>query len=416
VDDDPKTAWVEGREGSGVGEWIRFHSTPLEGATTVRLRLLNGYQKSKALYKANARPKILTVKLLPGGQITRVTLKDVEGWQEVRASQKAGPIQAVELRIDAEYAGSKYKDLCLSDAQVFVTATTRENPAVERGRFQRVLTWKKERLEASKLFKTEAARKIPIAPQYRLEVDKDGPRDDGEKCAWDALCNIDVLSGMAIASLKAPATDPRVKAIEIGRAGVKSKLAGWTSVQAVATDTRKPPVVDGLVTPNLYGCFEGPSVWVDEAGTVEGALELPIVGQLGYLRADGVGTFAVKQAPDLESAIAGRLPQCKSEEPKVIAWAKYDPAVEGGAERLRALFLVACGIVEVRDGAEQTAVAQLLVYDDAGHLTLLASRGYATLFDWQDRGGQPVLTAGHRFNSFGGPPVKLLEHPAKVKR
>src|SRR5688572_22276739 len=49
-DDDPKTAWVEGIDGNGEGEWIRLAVSELEGATRVRLRLRSGYHKSKSLF------------------------------------------------------------------------------------------------------------------------------------------------------------------------------------------------------------------------------------------------------------------------------------------------------------------------------------------------------------------------------
>src|SRR5215470_7202450 len=60
-DDDPKTAWVEGVEGDGVGEWLRLRVTPMDGATKLRLHVRNGYQKSSSLFKANSRPKEVTI-------------------------------------------------------------------------------------------------------------------------------------------------------------------------------------------------------------------------------------------------------------------------------------------------------------------------------------------------------------------
>ena len=46
VDDDPKTAWVEGVAGHGDGEWVKVHTTRVAAVTKVRLRLRNGYHKS----------------------------------------------------------------------------------------------------------------------------------------------------------------------------------------------------------------------------------------------------------------------------------------------------------------------------------------------------------------------------------
>ena len=76
ADDDPATAWVEGAKGSGAGEWLRIQTTPLDHTTRVRLHVRNGYQKSKDLFKANARAKEVTLRLLPSNTEQRVTLAD----------------------------------------------------------------------------------------------------------------------------------------------------------------------------------------------------------------------------------------------------------------------------------------------------------------------------------------------------
>lgn len=114
-DDDAKTAWVEGSAGSGAGEWLRLQVTPLEGTTTVRLKIRNGYQKSKGLFAANARAKDVVVRLLPSKTELKATLTDKDGWQELTIAQPAGPMRAVELKVGSVYEGSKYKDLCISD-------------------------------------------------------------------------------------------------------------------------------------------------------------------------------------------------------------------------------------------------------------------------------------------------------------
>src|SRR5688500_14568552 len=54
LDDDPKTAWVEGAEGDGVGESVTIPLSALGSARAVRVEVRNGYQKSKDLHTANA--------------------------------------------------------------------------------------------------------------------------------------------------------------------------------------------------------------------------------------------------------------------------------------------------------------------------------------------------------------------------
>ncbi|HEX4460661.1 MAG TPA: hypothetical protein VIA18_21930, partial [Polyangia bacterium] len=179
-DDDPATAWVEGGKGPGVGEWVRLDVARMQGATQARVRIRNGYQKSDRLFKANARAKTVTIVLLPSRAKLQAALADREGWQEVIVPQASGPLDGVEIHIDAVYPGTKYDDLCLSDAQLYVTATTPDNPAFERAHLEAILRWKKERAAAATLFKQESGKTLPIAPQYRATKTAGGKWDQYE--------------------------------------------------------------------------------------------------------------------------------------------------------------------------------------------------------------------------------------------
>ena len=156
-DDDPRTAWTLKTE--GIGEWLRVHVTPMVGATKVRLQVRNGYQKTDKLWAANSRAHGLTVVLLPSKKTVDVDLTDSQGWQEIAVEQPAGPFEAVELRVRSVYAGKKYDDLCLSDVQVFVTATSADNPAFEKQRLQKILDWKKGSASAAEAVPDGARRR-----------------------------------------------------------------------------------------------------------------------------------------------------------------------------------------------------------------------------------------------------------------
>lgn len=123
----------------------------------------------------NTRAKTVTVTLLPSGVSVPATLTDTPGWQEVRLSQPEGRLDAVELRVDGVYPGTKYSDLCLSDVEVYVTATTPDNPALEKAKLDRVLAWKKSRVEAAALFKSATAGQLPLAPAYTLRAEATEP-------------------------------------------------------------------------------------------------------------------------------------------------------------------------------------------------------------------------------------------------
>ncbi|AKJ05944.1 hypothetical protein ATI61_110310 [Archangium gephyra] len=155
LDDDVKTAWVEGAEGDGLGESLTIPVSDLKSARAIRLVLFNGYQKSKALLSANSAPRQLTVTVRgPGGQEsakTQLTLERKMGPQSFDLPV-TGAVAEVVLTIDSVHPGSKYKDTCVSDVQVFVDSEVPYNAAVEKGKREALLQWKKERLEAAKYF------------------------------------------------------------------------------------------------------------------------------------------------------------------------------------------------------------------------------------------------------------------------
>jgi hypothetical protein len=170
-DDDPKTAWVEGNANSGAGEWLRLQVTPLDGTTRVRLKVRNGYQKSSALFAANARAKDVVVRLLPSKREVKATLTDTEGWQELTIAQPVGPMRAVELKVATVYEGGKYTDLCLSDVQVFATSTDADNPSFEKSKKKALLAWRAQRHRGGQGVRRQQGR-AAAAPELPGHVDR----------------------------------------------------------------------------------------------------------------------------------------------------------------------------------------------------------------------------------------------------
>ena len=375
-DDDPGTAWVEGAKGPGVGEWVRLKITALSGATRVRLRIRNGYQKSAHLYQANERVKDLEVKLLPSGKVLPATLTDAQGWQELVVEQPAGPLEAIEVTVKSIYPGKNYEDLCISDIQVFATATTHDNPAFEKARFDKLIAWKKDRVKAAEIFKADSAKTMPVAPQYRREVAYPWQEMRNPCKPNDDFCRTSTALTVAQKRIKDPAEF--AASFAVARAALSGMLAGFTPVQAVPKDTRKLPAIDGLCTPQL-SCD---SVGCDDA------VELPLGGALGLLQTAQLATFDVKAPPPVEQLFSARAPACHGDD-KTFAWASRDTAA--GKPILRALFLVECGEVYAREGSGYTAQAQLLVYDDRGRLALIASPNYVSLLRWRDRPEGPII-------------------------
>ncbi|WP_434389578.1 NADase-type glycan-binding domain-containing protein [Melittangium boletus] len=157
LDDDPATAWVEGAEEDGVGQSLSIRLTPLPSARSVRLVIFNGYQKSPALLMANAAPRQLTVTVrnVAGGESARqqLTLERKMGPQSFDIPVKSG-LSEVTFTIDSVHRGSKYRDTCISDVQVFVDSDVKYNASLESNKHEELLRWKRQRLATAKFYRT----------------------------------------------------------------------------------------------------------------------------------------------------------------------------------------------------------------------------------------------------------------------
>ena len=179
ADDNPATAWVEGVDGNGEGQAIVLPTLPIRQAKAVRLRVRNGYQKSKGLLQANAAPKKVRVAVLAGGQEvahTTAELERVMGWQTIDVALPPGAgLSAVSLQVESVHPGHKYKDTCVSDVQVYVDTDIGIRPALESARHQKLLGWTQER-------KSQAAYFASLPPSYPFAgtafTRRDGAGDD----------------------------------------------------------------------------------------------------------------------------------------------------------------------------------------------------------------------------------------------
>jgi hypothetical protein len=252
-DDDPKTAWVEGVPGSGAGQWVRLQVTPLDGTTRVRLKIRNGYQKSKELFAANARAKDVVVRLLPSRAEVKATLTDSDGWQEVIVSQPVGALRAIELRVGSVYEGTKYQDLCISDVAVYASSTTADNPTFEKSKKKSLLAWRAGRIAAAKAW-SSAGVALPLHASYQV-TSTEGQVD----------CDNCDLAGMLAAAAADPAWKPWQEAIAVGQQTV-AELDRLPTVQVAPRAKTALPVADGFERPDLgqVAGFEGPQTVATE--------------------------------------------------------------------------------------------------------------------------------------------------------
>jgi hypothetical protein len=104
------TAWVEGQQGNGIGEWITVEFEALRSVKSFTVH--NGYQKNYDIFQKNNRVRRLRVQF-SGGESETFTLQDKISAQVLTVGK---PVQAYWLKfiIDDVWAGNKYTDTAIS--------------------------------------------------------------------------------------------------------------------------------------------------------------------------------------------------------------------------------------------------------------------------------------------------------------
>lgn len=109
-----ETAWVEGKAGDGIGEWVLIETAaPIDIAG---VQLLNGYHKNQTVFSRNGRVRGLVL-VLSNGYRVEAELEDRDGIQEIRLPrpQRASWVQLV---LTSAYRGTKYADTAISELRV----------------------------------------------------------------------------------------------------------------------------------------------------------------------------------------------------------------------------------------------------------------------------------------------------------
>jgi F5/8 type C domain len=107
------TAWVEGVDGQGIGEWI---VVDFDGPRLVKdIQIENGYNKDPIIYQKNSRVKDIKVEF-SGREKRSVTLKDTGTSQSI-ALPSDQPLKAywVKFTIESVYPGSTWQDTAISE-------------------------------------------------------------------------------------------------------------------------------------------------------------------------------------------------------------------------------------------------------------------------------------------------------------
>lgn len=121
-DFDITTAWVEGKPGHGIGEYIEYtiDMTPDNASKNLgitQIILANGYKKTKATWQENARVKKLNM-VVNGKPYGMLDLLDSFEFQVINISKIMLPprkITTIRFEIVDVYPGSKFQDTAISE-------------------------------------------------------------------------------------------------------------------------------------------------------------------------------------------------------------------------------------------------------------------------------------------------------------
>jgi hypothetical protein len=114
VDGNPATAWIEGGDGAGTGEWVKFEFvSPL---TLSRIDVANGYQVDDSRFDGDARVKTIEVEY-SDGESQVVDLLDTKDIQSITAL----PIRTewIKLTIYSVYPDYIWADAALSEVRFY---------------------------------------------------------------------------------------------------------------------------------------------------------------------------------------------------------------------------------------------------------------------------------------------------------
>lgn len=115
-DKNATTAWVEGAQDDGVGEWVEISGTTQQSLSGIRI--INGYAKSSDTYGKNNRVKKIRIEL-SDGIIFEKELKDgIMDFQTINLDRQV-KTDFIKITILEVYRGTIYKDTCISEIDPF---------------------------------------------------------------------------------------------------------------------------------------------------------------------------------------------------------------------------------------------------------------------------------------------------------
>jgi len=112
------TAWVEGHEEEGRGEWIQLTFDRVHDLKEVWI--YSGYQKSESRYENNHRPSRVRLDFSNGEEM-EFELSDSYGVPNILKFDETAETSSVSVKISIldTYAGDELMDTCITEVAMF---------------------------------------------------------------------------------------------------------------------------------------------------------------------------------------------------------------------------------------------------------------------------------------------------------
>ncbi len=116
IDGNTITAWNEGADGDGTGEWVELSA----GSPQVLrgLRIMTGYAKKEETYYKNNRPTKVTIALSDGYSVQANLDDTFSTWSDV-PFDKLHQTNSVRITVDEVAAGNTYNDVAISEVEAY---------------------------------------------------------------------------------------------------------------------------------------------------------------------------------------------------------------------------------------------------------------------------------------------------------
>jgi len=138
IDGKKDTAWVEGVEGDGIGEYVELEVDKPQFVT--QIGIIPGYAKSKDIYFKNNRVAKLKIVLNNEYEIenelvdefNRFNTKTHKDFQLIDVGPYEKKVSKIRLIIEGVHKGSKYSDTCISE--ILLRRKLDVNPGIKKAR------------------------------------------------------------------------------------------------------------------------------------------------------------------------------------------------------------------------------------------------------------------------------------------